>query len=127
MELSENGRKARCEAVERKIYADRRRPGGGPQARKKTPVEEQVAEPAKPSMREAFGPDGFLEKCMRGRGLTGRSHPTTSTGWHNWRWRSWCNDAFENAPTNAIVEAGTGNREDAGIPNCRRFAAGGAW
>jgi len=29
-------------------------------------VEERVVGPAKPSMREVFGPDGFLEKCMRG-------------------------------------------------------------
>src|SRR6266850_980492 len=25
-----------------------------------------AADPAKPSMREVFGPDGFLEKCMKG-------------------------------------------------------------
>src|SRR4029077_18983876 len=61
----------------------------------------------KPSMREVFGPDGFLEKCMKGG--FGR---TTVTSDYEYRpaqleMAESVHDAFE-THHHAIVEAGTG-------------------
>jgi hypothetical protein len=65
MELSETGVKRAAKAVERKYVPIEDDPTVGLRVPEGA-VEEQVAEPTKPSMREVFGPDGFLEKCMRG-------------------------------------------------------------
>src|SRR5712671_1494063 len=106
MELSETGVKRAAKAVERKymLIEDDRAAGLSTQ---EDAVEEQVAEPAKPSMREAFGPDGFLEKCMRGG-----FDRTTVTSDYEYRpaqleMAELVHDAFETRH-HAIVEAGTG-------------------
>src|SRR6266850_414411 len=105
MELSETGVKRAAKAVERKYMPieDDRAAGLSTQ---EDAVEEQVAEPAKPSMREAFGPDGFLEKCMRG------GFDRTVTSDYEYRpaqleMAELVHDAFETRH-HAIVEAGTG-------------------
>src|SRR5882724_12963986 len=41
-------------------------------------LEARAAQPTKPSMREVFGPDGFLEKCMKGGFDRSRSEEHTS-------------------------------------------------
>jgi len=101
-----NGRKARRESRRAKIYADRGRPDADLSVPEDA-VEEQVAEPAKLSMREVFGPDGFLEKCMRGG-----FDRTTVTSDYEYRpaqleMAELVHDAFETRH-HAIVEAGTG-------------------
>src|SRR6266851_1106786 len=106
MELSETGVKRAAKAVERKYMPIEDDPAAGLSVPEDA-VEDQVAEPAKPSMREVFGPDGFLEKCMRGG-----FDRTTVTSDYEYRpaqleMAELVNEAFETRH-HAIVEAGTG-------------------
>jgi ATP-dependent DNA helicase DinG len=70
-------------------------------------LETRAAEPAKPSMREVFGPDGFLEKCMKG----GFDRSTVTSDYEyrlaQLEMAELVQDAFE-THHHAIVEAGTG-------------------
>src|SRR2546425_3254176 len=106
MELSETGVKRAAKAVERKYMPIEDDPTAGLSVPEDA-VEDQVAEPAKPSMREVFGPDGFLEKCMKGG-----FDRTTVTSDYEYRpaqleMAELVHDAFETRH-HAIVEAGTG-------------------
>jgi ATP-dependent DNA helicase DinG len=70
-------------------------------------LETRAAESAKPSMREVFGPDGFLEKCMKG----GFDRLTVTSDYEyrlaQLEMAELVQDAFE-THHHAIVEAGTG-------------------
>ncbi len=106
MELSETGVKRAAKAVERKYMPIEDDPTAG-LSTPEDAVKEQVAEPAKPSMREVFGPDGFLEKCMKGG-----FDRTTVTSDYEYRpaqleMAELVHEAFETRH-HAIVEAGTG-------------------
>src|SRR5467141_3504794 len=77
--------------------------GNGPEAAS----DAATTELAKPSMREVFGPGGFLEKCMKGG-----FDPTTVSSDYEHRpgqleMAEMVHDAFE-SHHHAIVEAGTG-------------------
>src|SRR6267378_3360078 len=77
--------------------------GNGPEAASDAPAQES----AKPSMREVFGPGGFLEKCMKAG-----FDPTTVSSDYEHRpgqleMAEMVHDAFE-SHHHAIVEAGTG-------------------
>jgi len=63
-----------------------------------------------------------------GRVLTRlRSAPTMSIGPDNWRMAELVPRCVSNRIHHAIVEAGTGTGEDAGIPPAGDLQAGGAW
>src|SRR5467141_3723443 len=77
--------------------------GNGPEGASDAPAQES----AKPSMREVFGPGGFLEKCMKAG-----FDPTTVSSDYEHRpgqleMAEMVHDAFE-SHHHAIVEAGTG-------------------
>jgi ATP-dependent DNA helicase DinG len=105
-ELSETGVKRVAKAGERKYMPIEDDPAAGLSVPEDA-VEEPAAEPAKPAMREVFGPDGFLEKCMRGG-----FDRTTVTSDYEYRpaqleMAELVHDAFETRH-HAVVEAGTG-------------------
>ena len=70
-------------------------------------LEEAASPAAKPSMREVFGPEGFLERCMKG----GFDRSTVSADYEyrpgQLEMAELVHDAFETRH-HAIVEAGTG-------------------
>jgi ATP-dependent DNA helicase DinG len=95
-----------AKAVERNYPPiDEDRPAGG-EARDGARGEESPV-PAKPSMREVFGPGGFLEKCMAG----GFDQTTVSADYEyrpaQLEMAELVHDAFE-THHHAILEAGTG-------------------
>src|SRR5882672_6625638 len=65
MDLSETGVRRAAKAAERQYVPFEEDPTASGTAAEDA-LETPSAGPAKPSMREVFGPDGFLEKCMKG-------------------------------------------------------------
>src|SRR5882762_9888840 len=102
IDASEAGVRRAAKAAERQYVPIERDPTASGTAR-----EAPSADPGKPSMREVFGPDGFLEKCMKG----GFDRSTVTSDYEyrpaQLEMAELVDDAFR-THHHAIVEAGTG-------------------